>query len=176
MSDEWDDRVAAVWDSSLDDAGRIEAIGQLAAERPGEGRALFEYAGALDAAGREADAEPLYRQALAAGLDDDRRVQAVIQLASTIRNLGKTDESVALLAQEYAQHPRDGMRDAVAAFYALALSSAGDDRGALAIALDALAPHLPRYTRSVGAYAAALKDSDTGMPTANTAGAPEPPR
>ncbi|WP_159500002.1 tetratricopeptide repeat protein [Microbacterium sp. 18062] len=178
MTDDWDARIDAVWaDDALDDQARIDAIEALAAERPAEdARALFERAGAYDSAGREAEAEPLYRQTLAMGLDDSHRTQAVIQLASTIRNLGKAEESLALLAAEYDRRDRDGMRDAVAAFYALALSSSGDDRRALAVALDALAPHLARYTRSVAGYAAELVHAPQRMPTANIGEGPEPRR
>jgi tetratricopeptide (TPR) repeat protein len=169
VSDDWNTRIEAVWaDEALTDDGRIDAIALLAAERPaGDARALFERAGSYDSAGREHEAEPLYRAALAAGLDDEHRPQAVIQLASTIRNLGKVDESLALLRAEYERRDRDGMRDAAAAFYALALSSVGEERRALAVALDALAPHLPRYTRSVTGYAAELVHAPRRMPTAN---------
>jgi hypothetical protein len=41
----------------------------------------------------------------------------------------------------------------VRGFLALALVSAGRPREAAALALEALAPHLPRYQRSLGAYA-----------------------
>jgi tetratricopeptide (TPR) repeat protein len=173
--DDWDARMAAVWaDEELGDTARIEAVEALAAERPADdARALFERAGAYDSAGRETEAEPLYRAALAAGLNEQLRPQAVIQLASTIRNLGKVDESLALLAAEYEGQERGGMRDAAAAFYALALSSAGEHRKALAVALDALAPHLPRYTRSVTGYAAELTHEPSRMPTANNGEGPE---
>ena len=152
---DWNDRVAAVWaDEGLDDAQRMRLIDELAAERDaGDGRALFERAGARDSAGLEADAEPLYRAALQAGLDDDLRTQAVIQLASTIRNLGKLDEALELLRAEYERDPGAPLRDATAAFYALALVSSGEAVRAASVALTALAPHLPRYTRSVAAYA-----------------------
>jgi tetratricopeptide (TPR) repeat protein len=159
MSD-WDDRIAAIWaDEALSDHDRIERIDAVAAERPGDdARALFERAGARDSAGIETEAEPLYRAALAAGLDEEHRPQAVIQLASTIRNLGRVDESLEMLRTEYE---RGGpFKDAAAAFYALALVSRGDAVQGAAIALTALAPHLPRYTRSVTGYASEL----TGPP------------
>ena len=157
---DWNDRVAAVWaDEGLDDAQRMRLIDELAAERDADdGRALFERAGARDSAGLEADAEPLYRAALQAGLDDDLRTQAVIQLASTIRNLGKLDEALELLRAEYERDPGAPLRDATAAFYALALVSSGEAVRAASVALTALAPHLPRYTRSVAAYARDLID------------------
>jgi len=159
MSD-WQDRVDAVWaDDSLDPVEVVTRIDALAGERPADDAvALFERAGARDSAGLEEEAEPLYRRALGLGLDDDRRTQATIQLASTIRNLGKTEESLAMLRAEYEREPRGPLHDAAAAFYALALVSSGEPERAASIALQALAPHLPRYTRSVTGYAREIAD------------------
>lgn len=159
MSD-WQECVDAVWDdTSLTEQQVIERIDALAGERPEDDPvALFERAGARDSAGLEADAEVLYRRALAGGLDDERRTQATIQLASTIRNLGKIDEARELLRAEYEREPRGPLHDAAAAFYALALVSSGESERAASIALQALAPHLPRYTRSVTGYAREIAD------------------
>jgi tetratricopeptide (TPR) repeat protein len=158
MPDTWDVRVAAVWsDAALTDDARIAAIDVVAAERAEDDpRALFERAGARDSAGREAEAEALYRRALTGGLDDEHRTQAVIQLASTIRNLGRIEEALGMLRDEYERDADGPLGDAAAAFYALALASAGREREAVSIALTALAPHLPRYTRSVTGYAREL--------------------
>ncbi len=175
---DWAARVDALWaDEQLSDAERVDAMERLAAERPhGDARALFELAGAHDSAGNEAAAEPLYRQALDAGLDEDLATQARIQLASTIRNLGKIDEALDILRDAFARREGSALDDAVAAFYALALSSAGEDRRALSIALETLAPHLTRYQRSVGGYARELLDASGRMPTANTAEGEKPRR
>jgi hypothetical protein len=158
--EDWQRRVDQVWaDRGLDDAARIAAIDQLAAELgPEHPVALFERAGARDSAGREREAEPLYRAALEAGLDPERRTRAVIQLASTIRNLGRYDQALAMLREEYEATRGGPLADEAAAFYALALASSGDARLAASIALTALAPHLTRYTRSVAGYAAELGD------------------
>jgi len=96
---------------------------------------------------------PFYRAALAAGLDDARRAQVVIQYASTVRNLGRPEESLDLLRAEFAGQPDHPLADAAAAFAALALASAGRPTEGLVAALHALAPHLPRYQRAVNAYA-----------------------
>lgn len=158
--DEWQNRVDAVWaDDALSPEGVIIRIDELAAERPADDAvALFERAGARDSAGMEDEAEVLYRQALAIGLDDHRRTRATIQLASTIRNLGKTEEALEMLRAEYERAPRGDLHDAAAAFYALALVSSGEPERAASIALQALAPHLPRYTRSVTGYAREIAD------------------
>ncbi|WP_040165362.1 tetratricopeptide repeat protein [Microbacterium gorillae] len=158
VPEDWQSRVDAVWqDEEMDDTARIAAIDALSTELGDEHPvALFERAGARDSAGIEGEAEPLYRAALAAGLDPMRRTRAVIQLASTIRNLGKVDESLAMLAAEYDASRGGPLADEAAAFYALALTSVGDERRAASVALTALAPHLSRYTRSVTGYAAEL--------------------
>jgi tetratricopeptide (TPR) repeat protein len=153
--DEWQHRVDAVWaDETLDPDAVVARIDALAGERHADDAvALFERAGARDSAGREREAEELYRRALQRGLDDERRTRATIQLASTIRNLGRTAEALTMLRAEYEREPRGDLHDAVAAFYALALVSNGEPERAASIALQALAPHLPRYTRSVTGYA-----------------------
>ncbi|MBK1783012.1 tetratricopeptide repeat protein [Prauserella cavernicola] len=156
---DWEQRVAGVW-STLDDrteADFRDAIDALAAERPGEAAAVFERAAAFDSTGHSDRAVPLYREALATGLAGERRRRAVIQLASSLRNLGESHESVRLLTAELAEGP-DHLDDAVRAFLALALTDVGREREAVSHVLTALAPHLPRYQRSVGNYARLLTD------------------
>jgi hypothetical protein len=160
LDDDWDRRVDALW-SEFDrhkPAAFVVRMQALAAELPADDpRALFELGGAYDSTGQPVNAAPLYRQALAAGLAGSRRRQAVIQLASTLRNLGRVKESVTLLADERAAGS-DELDDAVAGFLALALADAGRDKEALALALGALARHLPRYNRSLASYARALAE------------------
>jgi hypothetical protein len=79
----------------------------------------------------------------------------VIQLASSLRNLGQAAESLELLEAERRQ-PSDELDDAVSAVYALALADAGREREAVSVLLAALAPHLPRYQRSMANYARQL--------------------
>ena len=89
---------------------------------------------------------------LEVGLGDDRRRQAVIQLASSLRNLGQAPESVALLTSE-RKAGADELDDAVDAFLALALVDAGREREAVSVALLALSRHMTRYQRSLTNYA-----------------------
>lgn len=158
MTLDWDNRVAEVWATSdeRDDAANITLIERLASELPaGDPRALFELAGAFDAAGQEADAIPLYRQALDAGLQPDRRRRAVIQLASSLRSVGSAAEAVDLLTAELVV-THDDLDDAVRAFLALALADCGREREAVTVALTALASRLPLYQRAVTSYASEL--------------------
>ena len=154
---EWEEAVAEAWAAldRLDEQDFLTLIEGLAAEAPTDAAAAFERAAAFDSTGHSDLAVPLYRQALAAGVTGERRRRAVIQLASSLRNLGESEESVALLAAEL-QHGSDHLDDAVRGFLALALVDAGREREAVAHALTALAPHLPRYQRSLANYAREL--------------------
>jgi len=112
----------------------------------------FERACAFDSTGHEKEAEPLYRSALDKGLTGLRRRRARIQLASTLRNNGKIEESIQILREEKANYS-DELNDAVDSFLALSLSSAGEHKEALSIALKAISKHLPRYNNSLSRYA-----------------------
>lgn len=161
VRDDWDERVNAVWSTaaqrSEDDV--LTTILALADERPeGDADAIFERASAYDYVGREAEAEPCYRKALAAGLAGERRPRALIQLASTLRNLGRAAEGADLLRAEAAdgdQNPDQNpdLADVRTAFLALMLLDSGRPDEAVGRALLALARHLPEYRRAVTYYA-----------------------
>lgn len=159
MSDaEWESRLAEAW-ARLDELDEVEflaLIDKLAGELPeGSAVAAFERACSFDSTGHSDRAVPLYRRALDTGLTGERRRRAVIQLASSIRNLGRPQESVDLLTAELAAGS-DHLDDAVKAVLALALTDVGREREAVSLAVSALAPHLPRYQRSMANYARLL--------------------
>jgi hypothetical protein len=160
---DWERRVADAWASidQRDEAEFLALIERLAAEQPPDsGVGLFERAAAFDSTGHSDLAVPLYRQALERGLDGERRRRAVIQLASSLRNLSQPQESVRLLTAELAAGS-DQLDDAVRAFLALALVDVGREREAASLALVALASHLPRYQRSLGNYARLLVEPES---------------
>jgi tetratricopeptide (TPR) repeat protein len=162
IADDYDRRSEALW-ATIDeyDEGTFRAkVEELVAELPADSAvAAFERACAFDSTGRADRAAPLYRRALELGLEGERRRRAVIQLASSLRNLGRVAESLALLGSERGQ-PSDRLDDAVDAFLALALADSGREREAVSVALTALASHLPRYERSVRGYARQLVDGE----------------
>ncbi|MGW0880368.1 tetratricopeptide repeat protein [Streptomyces sp. NPDC002671] len=161
VNQDWEDRVAAAW-ATFDDYPEERAdefravIDKLVAELPGDSPlGPFEQACAWDSTGHSDKAEPLYRQALAGGLTGYKGRRAKIQLSSSLRNLGRAEEGVQLLTPEL-DAPSDELDDAVRACLALCLSSLGRDREGLSLVLGALAPHLPRYQRSMANYARLL--------------------
>ncbi|MGW8060985.1 tetratricopeptide repeat protein [Streptomyces ziwulingensis] len=168
MDQDWEDRVTAAWaafdDCAEEDGPAFRAvIDALADELPADSPlALFERACAWDSTGHSDRAVPLYREALAGGLAEASRHKArraKIQLSSSLRNTGHPQEGVKLLSPELLA-PSDELDDAVRATLALCLSSMGRDREGLALALGALAPHLPRYQRSMARYARLLVDPE----------------
>jgi hypothetical protein len=161
---DWEQRVADAW-ASIDERSEPEflaLIEKLAAELPADsGAGSFERASSFDSTGHPDLAVPLYRHALDRGLSGERRRRAVIQLASSLRNLGQPQESVALLTTEM-DAGSDHLDDAVRAALALALTDVGREREAVSLAVAALAPHLPRYQRSMANYARLLLDAEPG--------------
>jgi tetratricopeptide (TPR) repeat protein len=164
INDEWEARVAAIWvrAPSMQGSDLILGIDALADERrPDDGRALFERACAQDTAGEEVEAERYYRAALKTrDLDPYRQSRAVIQLASTLRILGRLEESEELLLQELDRHLVAGneraLHDEARATLALTYVAQGRAAEAAGLALCTLAPRLSRYNRSIFGNAALL--------------------
>ncbi|WP_245953363.1 tetratricopeptide repeat protein [Arthrobacter silvisoli] len=161
MGANWEERIKDFWANAddADAAGTLAAMRGLVEERPGDdAAAVYEWASGHDFLGRESEAIPLYERALELGLDDARRSQAWVQLASSLRNVGRPDEAIRLLEG----FPGDGIiGDAPDAFRALALFDAGRPGEALRVALAALAKTLPLYGGAVRRYADDLPSGAT---------------
>jgi tetratricopeptide (TPR) repeat protein len=164
---DWEQRVEEAWASFDDYEGREDEfralIDDLARELPADDPiAAFERACAWDSTGHSDRAVPLYRSALDGGLSGYRRRRAVIQMASSMRNIGEVEAAIDLLEAERNIAPATldeqtrTLADAISATLALCLADAGREREAVSIALEALAPHLPRYQRSMANYARLL--------------------
>ena len=158
---DWQARIDAQWQrlDAMEPDAFVAAVDALAGERADDdAAALFERAAARDSTGDESGAETLYRAALATGrLDPYRNVRARVQLGSTMRLLGRLDESERLLREELEQRTGPGpfvLHDELRAILALTLIAQGRGAEAAALALTALAPHLTRYQRSVTRCAA----------------------
>ena len=160
ISIDWEQRLSDLW-ASIDNHSEEQFLARmelLLAELPADSAlARFERAGSLDSTGHSDLAVPLYRQALELGLPGNRRRRAVIQLASSLRNLGQASESAALLMAE-REFGSDGLDDAISGFLALALVDLGREREAVSLALSALSGHLTRYRRSLANYATQISE------------------
>lgn len=94
------------------------------------GRDELEKAFAFDREGFEAEAIPHYEQAIAAGLSGEHLEKALLGLGSSLRNVERMDESVAVLEDACRRFPD---HQALPVFLAFSLWSAG--RGGEALAL-----------------------------------------
>ena len=107
-----------------------------------------------DHAGREREAIRHYDAAYQLGIPEHHRRRFLVGYGSTLRNVGRIDDAVGVLAQAVADDPE---YPPYAAFLALALGSAGQPRAALAAmlgcALDvARAGAFDGYERALGEY------------------------
>jgi hypothetical protein len=156
---EWETRSAALWDrlDDLDEAEFRALVDALAGELgDGDPVAAFERGCAADSTGHPDEAVPLYEAALAGGLSGYRRRRALIQLSSSLRNLGQPERGVVLLEAERAAGGEDAeaatLDDALACTLALCLADAGRAREGVGLVVAQMAPRLPRYQRSMASY------------------------
>jgi tetratricopeptide (TPR) repeat protein len=153
------DRIFAARDRS-DMAPTIAALLPIYAAHPENPRVLYEVGGAYDTAGDEQTAVGFYERALAAGLDGDLARRCALQYGSTLRNLGRHAESLAVFAAARQQHPGSA---SLAVFEALSMHAAGETDAAFAALLDVIADHvdvpdLERYKPALRGNAAFLRD------------------
>ncbi|MEP6863163.1 MAG: tetratricopeptide repeat protein [Deltaproteobacteria bacterium] len=143
----------------------LAAARALVAAEPSNVEAQLEAAYAHDRADREREAITYYDAAYRLGVPASERRGFYVGFGSTLRNLGRADESVAVLAQAIADEPDYAPFHA---FLALSLFSSGHPREALAamlgVALEAAKPGaFDRYERALGEYHRELL-GDTGAP------------
>lgn len=165
--DQWEASVRDLWDrlDSFDRETGVAAMREVAQACPAtDGRAAFELAGMFDSMGFEAQASEEYERALKRGLDDARHAQLAVQYGSTLRNLGRLDEAIAVLS---AAPVHESTGSAPRVVLALALHSAGRKDEALRVAIEAHVPALPRYQRSMRNYAVALTEPTVPEPTSS---------
>ena len=149
----WEERLAATWDAldELPEDTFRARVDPLAEEAPDGAVAAFGRACAFDSTGLSDRAFPLYREALAAGLGGIRRRRATIQLTSSLRNFGRADGASNSSAPSGTREPTSSTTPSAGS--SRWRSRHGEEREGLALALEALAPPLPRYQRSLGNYA-----------------------
>ncbi|MCB9559906.1 MAG: tetratricopeptide repeat protein [Kofleriaceae bacterium] len=116
--------------------------------------AAIEAAYALDRAGDEHGAIRHYDRAWRLGVPASQRKRFVVGYGSTLRNVGRTDDAVAVLAEAVRDYPD---YPALQAFLGLALHSAGQPQAALATMLGVVldlagAEALDGYERALGEY------------------------
>ena len=138
----------------------LDLILARAAERSDDVLARIAAAYACDRVGREEDAIRHYDAAWRLGVPEDQRRRFAVGYGSTLRNVGRLEESVAILGEAIAEDPG---YPPFKAFLALALHAAGERSAAIAAMLDALldvagGASLDGYERALADYQRELLD------------------
>lgn len=163
------DRIFAARDRD-DMEPTIAALLPLYEQHPHDARVLYELGGAYDTAGQELTALSFYEGAVEEGLDGDLRQRCFLQYGSTLRNVGRLDDSLALFVRA-----RDEFPDSVAlsAFEALSLHAAGRPNTALGSLHVLIADHVDaddvnRYKPAMRGNAEYLVSLDSHVSTLHT--------
>ncbi|MGY2873580.1 tetratricopeptide (TPR) repeat protein [Marmoricola sp. URHA0025 HA25] len=143
-----------------DMAPTIAYFEDLLARHPDHPVLVYEVGGAYDTAGDERTAASHYERALALGLEGDTLRRCLCQYGSTLRWLGRLEESLAVLERAKAEFPDS---DSVRVFRALTLNDAGRGDAAVAELLGVVVAHaehtdLGRWAAGLGGLAQWLGD------------------
>jgi cyanophycin synthetase len=154
---EAEDEITALWEAH-DEEARVRAAEGLSGRFPDDPRVMFEHGSALDAAGRESEAVDVYERALEAGLREPFRHRCQVQLASSLRVLGRHTEAATVVDEAATAYP-DSL--GIASIRALVRHDAVNPTAALADLLGAVAatsadPDVARYRAAITAYAEEL--------------------
>jgi cyanophycin synthetase len=125
---EFESEISALWQLE-DDVARLAAAQALVDEHPGDARLVFELAGAKDSMGDEQGAIGLYEEALGRGLKEPHRHRAQLQLASSLRVVGRAAEAQAIVAGVLEARPHN---TAALMLRALVQADLGQERQAVA--------------------------------------------
>jgi Flp pilus assembly protein TadD len=127
---------------------------------PDDIQARMVAAYACDGAGAELEAVGHYDAAWALGVPAEERADFLVGYGSTLRNVGRVEEAVAVLGDAIEQYPN---KPALKAFLVLALHAAGLRELAMATAIDVMLDlgqgALDGYGRALAGYRDGLLDS-----------------
>jgi tetratricopeptide (TPR) repeat protein len=116
----------------------------------------LERAFELDSGGDEHGAVVEYERALETGVPDDLLAKALLGYGSTLRNVGRNEDSVRVLEDAVRRFPE---HQALPVFLSFSLWTAGRRGEALAVLARRLGDG-SGYERSIGAYADDIQRSD----------------
>lgn len=144
----------------------VQAARAHVAEHPDDVHAQIEAAYGNDRIGDERTAIVHYEAAYRLGVPADLRRRFLVGFGSTLRNVGRTDDAVNVLAQAVEEDPH---YPPYTAFLALALSDAGHPKAALATllgcALDAArGDAFDGYERALAEYHRELLERAVSQP------------
>lgn len=147
-------------------APTIAAFSRLLELHPHDAHVLYEVGGAYDTNGQEEVAADFYERALAAGLEGKWRRQCFVQYGSTLRNVGRLSESLAVFDRALDEFPGS---ESLVIFRALTLHALGRKDSAIGSLLTLIGDRLD--TDEVKRYQAAIRGNGAYLSSLDSAGA-----
>ncbi|MCU1514106.1 MAG: hypothetical protein JWO10_1196 [Microbacteriaceae bacterium] len=140
----------------------ISALEAIREQHPDDPNVLYEVGGAYDTAGQEEVALGFYERAMELGLTGDWLRKCLSQYGSTLRNLGRMTDSLAVFERGRIEFPESV---SMVVFEAITLHAAGRPGAALGSMLELVADRLPseeieRYEAAIRGNALYLKSLD----------------
>lgn len=126
----------------------------------------YEVGGAYDTDGQEDVAVDYYRRAMDAGLDGRWLRQCYLQYGSTLRNIGRIGESIAMFDEGVRRFPES---ESLGIFRSITLHAAGKPNAALGAVLTVIADRFRtdevlRYEAAIRGNGEYLASLDEGSP------------
>ncbi|SDN59810.1 tetratricopeptide repeat protein [Bacillus sp. OK048] len=105
MEPKWETVVMNGWENKDDETKLIEYFLEVVDKYPNSARAKFELANAYDFTGQENKAISLYEDSISIGLDAEYEAYALLQLGSSLRNVGRIDDAIRILSDAEQRYP-----------------------------------------------------------------------
>lgn len=127
-----------------------------------EGESFLKDAISLDRKSHEAEAIPLYREAIKRGLSEEDLKHALICLASSFRNVGNISKSIKYIKIAKKKYPDD---ISVLMFYSLILFHSGDATTSIkqlaSIVINLAGDNISMYRKPISRYYNMIKSQKT---------------
>ncbi len=105
MDGNFDMLVENGWLFKNDENQLLHYFSDIVKKYPNSARAKFELGNVYDYLGQEMQAIPLYEEALEMGLKDEWEAYALIQLGSSLKNVGKLNDALEVLTEAETRFP-----------------------------------------------------------------------
>jgi tetratricopeptide (TPR) repeat protein len=101
----WETVVKNGWENKDDENKLVKYFSEVAEKYPNSARAKFELANAFDFLGQEDKAISLYEDAIRIGLNAEYEAYALLQLGSSLRNVGRINDAISVLSDAEKRYP-----------------------------------------------------------------------
>jgi tetratricopeptide (TPR) repeat protein len=153
MEPNWESFIESGWQHKGDETKLLQYFSEIVERYPKSARAKFELGNAYDYLGKEQEAIPLYEKAIQMGLTSEYEAYALLQLGSSLRNIGRVDEAVGILSDAEKHYPE---LPSITMFLGMAMYDSDSHSEALSTVLNAMLRHLK--TSDIERYGIGLKN------------------